>query len=94
MVEERRTGKTTQQMLDAPKKAYYIWPNKALGYPRALAQSLGRKDITVCTVDFFGPRSGKGRGLRVDIVVDHACVLTVSSAVWIDQHNKSGHGAV
>jgi hypothetical protein len=87
MTDRIRTGKTTAQMLNAPKRAYYIWRDKALAYPRALAEHLGRKDLTIVTADFFSPRSGKGRGLKVPIIIDHDCMLPVTKHCWLDKHN-------
>lgn len=86
--EKRRSGRTTAQMKAAPKGAYYVWPHKAADYARALASHLGRNDLTVVDPAFFSYRERRGkRKLRLKIVIDHACVLTVSQASAIDRCN-------
>lgn len=67
---DRGTGRTTLQMQTAPAGATFVWCNKDLSYPRALAERLGRTDLK-----FLTPRAlemDAMRGLRMPIVVDHA----------------------
>ena len=42
---DRQTGRTTQQMLDAPVGAVFVWCNSALTYPKILAHGLQRDDL-------------------------------------------------
>jgi hypothetical protein len=83
---DQPTGRTTKQMLEAPRRAFYVWYSSAKAYPNALAKHLGREDLTIVAPAFFGYK-GRGRGLKVNIVVDHACVLTVSQASEIMRCN-------
>lgn len=83
-----KSGRTTKQMLEAPKDAYFVWQTKAFAYPRALARHLKRDDLTIVNPGFFGYRARNGkRLLKVPIIVDHACVLTVSEAANIMKCN-------
>lgn len=43
----RRSGRTTRQMLAAPKGAVFIWCTEFLHYPRLLAEQAGRKDLMI-----------------------------------------------
>ena len=89
MPEKRRTGRTARQMRDAPRNAYYVWVDSAMDYARALAAHLGRHDLTIVDPHFFSYRERRGkRKLKVKIVIDHACVLTVSEAAAIDKCNS------
>lgn len=88
MTTQRRTGITTRQMQQAPKGAYYVWTDSVMDYARALAAHLGRNDLTIVDPIFFAYREGRGkRRLRVPIVIDHACILTISQAAAIGRHN-------
>ena len=40
-------------MRDAPAGAFYVWCNRDLGYPRALAQHLGRWDISIVSPGWY-----------------------------------------
>ena len=66
----RQSGRTSEQMKAAPKGAVYVWVNSILGYPKALARSLGREDLRI-----VGPHMVETLRGRV-FVVDHAAVLT------------------
>lgn len=74
MMGERGSGRTTQQMLDAPQGAIYVWCNGELRYPRELAKSLGRKDLLIHSRSCF--RDGRLRGIRKPIILDHAVLLS------------------
>lgn len=45
--EQRGTGRTTEQMKRAPQGAIFFWCNSHIEYPRSLALSLGRTDLTI-----------------------------------------------
>lgn len=74
---ERKAGATTRQMEVAPQGAVFVWCNRHLDYPVALAQKLGRGDLEI-----VGPTWLDGHawyGLRISgIVVDHAAHLSDS----------------
>ena len=66
----RQRGETSEQIRPAPKGAVYVWVNSILGYPKALARSLGREDLRIVRphmVEVLAHRK---------MVVDHAAVLT------------------
>lgn len=68
--QERGGGKTTAQMLMAPKDAVCIWCSDRLYYPTKLAYSLGRSDLKIVGPSWL--KSHSNRGLCVSwIVVDH-----------------------
>ena len=71
----RDIGRTTMQMLDAPRKAVYIWVNSDINYPIQLAKSLGRHDLQIVSHEWL---DHKWRGLKISgIVVDHATWLSM-----------------
>lgn len=67
----RQSGRTTEQMLSAPKNAWYIWPNQHLDYPRQLASNLARSDLRIFSAVTFGSMNVRGQRNQ-SIVVDHA----------------------
>lgn len=67
----RGTGRTTQQMLEAPIGAVYIWSRHDLHYPKHLARHLQREDLKIVSTDWLIDE--KWRGLELSgICVDHA----------------------
>lgn len=66
---ERGTGRTTRQMLDAPKDAIFVWCNGHLGYPLSLARHLGRSDLRIASPQAY--EAGRMAGLRNCVVIDH-----------------------
>jgi hypothetical protein len=82
----RGSGRTTRQMQEAPYRAYYIWVNGYLSYPKNLAAHLGRQDLKI-----MSPGSiNRGRNLlgipRSRIVIDHATVLDGDTIDFIQYH--------
>lgn len=72
---ERQSGTTTNQMKSAAQNALYVWCNQYLNYPKALARHLRREDLQIvppCHLDI----PDAIRGLRRDVVIDHAAALT------------------
>jgi hypothetical protein len=75
--EYRGKGTTTQQMREAPHGALFVWPVERLHYPRDLARTLRREDLTI-----VGPAAFRCGGERLfgqrfpAIVIDHACALS------------------
>ncbi len=89
MDEARRTGRTTQQLREAPPGAIYLWPvHLSLSYVKDLAQALGRGDL-VCMayrptlLDGLRRRYGQGGWAKAAppmIVVDHATMPMLTPA--------------
>lgn len=71
----RQTGTTTRQLQAAPAGSIYIWPNAMISYPRALAEHIGRRDLSFHGPDWLAnPRNVLClRGGA--IVIDHATRL-------------------
>lgn len=70
----RRTGRTAEQLNNAPKGAVFVWCNDRIAYPRDLADSLERKDITVRPLSWL--QKQYVIGIRpVHVIVDHAAEL-------------------
>ena len=67
----RQSGRTVEQMRNAPHGAVYVWPNDQLDYPRRLLQFVSRTDLEI--VPKSALTEGRLRGKRV--VVDHAVRL-------------------
>lgn len=67
----RQTGRTTQQLENAPQGAIFVWCNGNLRYPQDLAQWLGRTDIKIKPFRWLDEHNVRGlRGTKV--VLDHA----------------------
>jgi hypothetical protein len=68
-----RSGITTAQLKAAPPNAYYVWPvEKSKDYAEALAQALGRSDLTIISAHrFMSSQDIYGHKDRV-FVIDHA----------------------
>jgi hypothetical protein len=71
MSDYRGTGRTTQQMTDAPLGAVFVWCNSALHYPEALARQLGRDDLVIRRLSWLERRNVMGRTFP-GVIVDHA----------------------
>jgi len=72
----RGSGRTTLQMLGAPRNAMFVWVNDTLAIPRYLARKHDREDLRI-----EGPRILERplrlRGLEISaIILDHAVHLT------------------
>ena len=67
-------GKTTKQLIDAPRNSIYVWVNGKLDYPRRLARQLGRYDIKIVSPSIF--ENKQLRATNKPIVLDHAVNLT------------------
>ena len=71
----RGQGTTTQQILNAPKDALFIWMHGDTYYPKGLARKLGREDLEIVGPDFLDWKKWRGR-IFTGVVVDHAAELT------------------
>ena len=68
----RQSGTTTQQMINCPHGAFYLWPNNNLHYAIDLLRCLGREDIKVRSYHSF-IRNPEHVWTREAIIIDHAC---------------------
>lgn len=72
--EQRGTGQTTRQMLEAPPNAAYVWCNWRLHYPTTLARFLGRTDLKI--IPGWAPDVIRAlQDHRRIFVIDHAADL-------------------
>jgi hypothetical protein len=71
---ERGSGRTTQQMKEAPHGAMFVWCNGHLHYPRDLARALDRRDLEIVSPEQLEDDRFRGRSLT-GIIVDHAATL-------------------
>lgn len=64
-------NKTTDQMLEAPKNAYYVWPNGHLDYAFRLVKYLGRHDLRIISAErFFNEQLYKSAVYTIDHAVN------------------------
>lgn len=64
-------GFTTRQIVAAPQGSLFVWPLDNTDYPRAIAEKMNRKDLTIS-----GPRILQRLELLrryANIVMDHGC---------------------
>ena len=71
-MQRRRSGTTTQQMINCPHGSIYLWPNNKLYYPERLARDLGRDDIKIYSYNRF-VRDTMNQRTPHAIIIDHAC---------------------
>jgi hypothetical protein len=74
---DRQTGATTGQMEAAPQGAVFVWCNRHLDYPDALAKKLGRSDLEIVGPSWLDGNAWRGRRLS-GLIVDHAAYLSDS----------------
>jgi len=72
-----KKGRTTQQMLDAPSGAVYLWHNYDLHYPRKLAKSIGRDDLVIKGLSWLTPQNVRATK-PCHVVVDHYAASRLS----------------
>ncbi len=70
-----QTGRTSQQMTDAPPGSVYVWCNDRTDYPLDLARHLGRKDLRVRPLSWLDLRTVAGSSCPA-VIVDHAAHLS------------------
>lgn len=81
-MEERQTGITTRQMIEAPEGAFYVWCNSNTYYPIMLAKRLGRHDLRVVGSDWLMYPGNVFSAL--DVAIDHALEPTCRQMEAID----------
>lgn len=68
---DRQTGRTTQQMKDAPYGAVFVWPvGNSISYAKDLAHKLGRGDLRIVSMSALSDCSLYGLHVPA-IVLDH-----------------------
>lgn len=72
----RGSGKTRNQLLNAPREAVFVWANGHLDYPRRLAAQLGRSDIKIVSPDWVVDRRWVGTEMTA-VILDHDLGLKV-----------------
>jgi len=83
--------RTTRQMQSAPIGSTFVWCNKYVAYPTALAQKLGRCDLVIRPLSWLKIKNVLGR--RIIIVVDHAARLDntgYDALDYVDQQRVYG----
>ena len=76
--EHRQTGRTTQQIINAPHGAIYVWPVKSsLSYAKRIARENGRDDLDIITPEQLHVDRIRSRS-NVRIIIDHATDLRLS----------------
>lgn len=66
----RQTGRTTKQIIDAPREAVFVWCNEDLYYPKRIAQTFKRNDLLIVGPSWI--TNDGWRGLELSgIVIDH-----------------------
>ena len=71
---DRGSGRTTEQMKDAPVGATFIWCNDRTSYAERLAKHLGRPDLRIKPLSWYLWDDGINvRGMSPHmVVIDHA----------------------
>lgn len=77
------TGRTTQQMKEAPRGALFIWCGNQTHYPRALARHLGREDLKIVTLDYLTHGGAESRPWP-GVVLDHAAQLSFRASYTLE----------
>lgn len=87
----RHTGKTAEQMVQAPAGSVFVWCNARTGYPKHLAAHLGRPDLDIRPLSWL--RSENVRGPKLSgLVIDHAAKLDnegYEALHWARKHLQS-----
>lgn len=87
IIEDRGSGRTTEQMLAAPNGSWYVWCNNRLDYPRLLAANLRRNDLHIVSPGYFHDESCLQGSSRY-IVVDHAVSYRENIWGFVLSHNS------
>lgn len=76
----RGSGRTSRQIMEAPRSSIYIWPNADLSYPMNIARVMGRHDLVFHWVGYLERDTYMLRGVNNWVVVDHSVAL--SETAW------------
>jgi hypothetical protein len=81
---DRQTGRTTQQMIDAPPGAVFVWVSDDFSYPRQLAKKIGREYLLIKSISWLHmPNAASSLVLRKAppaVVIDHEAKNRLNSA--------------
>lgn len=66
----RGSGRTSEQLTNAPMHSVFITPPNDRGYTKRLAAFIGRPDIEVVGPEWINNHRWRGRGLT-GLVIDH-----------------------
>ena len=87
---ERGSGRTTDQMKNAPKGSIFIWCNCHIDYPKKLAKELGRDDLVIIGLDSLNDNGYFAGRYFTHVAIDHAAALTPEQIetfkVWVLPH--------
>ena len=88
MSEERGTGRTSRQILEAPKGATFVWCSENLDYPKELSKILGRDDLRIVGPSWLDNIKFMG---KCSVTVDHAAELSPrqSHGLYVHQNSHS-----
>jgi len=82
----RGSGRTSQQIKDAPQRAVFVWPVcGSLQYAKDLARHLGREDLKIVSLYWLEPRHWHACELS-GIVLDHASSERMNEREWYWYH--------
>ena len=79
---ERQTGRTTQQIREAPYGAYYVVHGAhEIRYTKQLARQIGRDDLKFISLGMIG--KGMFRGVRIPgLTLDHHAAELMRPTDW------------
>jgi hypothetical protein len=83
----RNSGRTTRQIINAPKNSIYICRRMEILYNKRLAQINNREDLTFVSCNYL-----KAIGIRKFVIIDHAIQIgqdiTCQDYDYIKFHNS------
>jgi hypothetical protein len=89
--EDRQTGRTTRQIINAPHGAIYVWPEKnSIFYPKRIARDNGRDDLEIITPEQLHVDRIRSRS-NVHIVIDHAAPALSADGLRALEYAESTH---
>jgi hypothetical protein len=74
-MQSRGNGRTTRQMLFAPRGAHFIWVSNDISYPLALAKKCFREDLRIVGPSWITTEKFRAEVVH-GIILDHAVRLT------------------
>jgi hypothetical protein len=84
----RGTGRTSQQMLNAPPGAWYMVPDlSAATYFRELAKHVGRDDLKIISPIYLDFDYYRLKGRKVEVIIDHGTLRSLCSSRTAALHN-------
>ena len=78
---DRRSGRTTNQIKEAPEWAIYVWPVQlSISHPKQIAKKLGRTDIKIVSLSWLKVSNVRGQSSKV--ILDHATPSFMTNREW------------